>query len=270
MTDLVETRPESRDLFAADPLPQGEETDPKGLTAFLKVFENISKDSRPEMVRGDPWHAHAVGIPTAMRHRDGGFDEDGHPDLRRALSSEQGGADSADGDPSEERASESQSLCWSPASLSSGGDRRVYVDCEAAGLPRKEIARLARVLHNSAIAGKRAISVSIHLPELGEMRFDVRIENKTVFLNAFVRTPRAATALALAISTLRDKLAEHDLCLGKLDVTTAQEDKKDGSRTRGREGEKTERHKREKNRSRSDRESTSRLGNENGVIHVLA
>jgi hypothetical protein len=55
---------------------------------------------------------------------------------------------------------------------------------------------------------------------LGELRFDVRIAGKVVLIHAFVESEQAAAALALAVSTLRDMLEEHQLILGRLDVTT--------------------------------------------------
>jgi flagellar hook-length control protein FliK len=61
---------------------------------------------------------------------------------------------------------------------------------------------------------------------LGELRFDVRIVGKVVLIHAFVETEQAAAALALAVSTLREKLEAHGLVLGRLDVTTV-DDKQD-------------------------------------------
>jgi flagellar hook-length control protein FliK len=111
------------------------------------------------------------------------------------------------------------------------------------------------------------LSIGLQLPEIGEIRFDVRIESKTVFIHAFVASERAATALALAISTLRDKLQEHDLVLGRLDVT--QEDKK----SRG-EPPAPDKPRRKGQRSASAKTDQDRireqLERERGLIHVLA
>ncbi len=99
-------------------------------------------------------------------------------------------------------------------------DQRVYANYEAAGLPKKELKRLVRVLHNSVIAGQRRVTMSLKLPEIGEIRFDVRIIGKKVFINAAVETTKAATAMALAISDLKTLLEECGLELGRFDVTT--------------------------------------------------
>ena len=97
---------------------------------------------------------------------------------------------------------------------------KVYLNCESAGLPLRELDRLAQALHDSAIAGRPKISLGVVLPELGEIRFDVQIAGKVVFVHAFVENERAASALALAVSALRERLEQHQLVLGKLDVTS--------------------------------------------------
>jgi hypothetical protein len=96
---------------------------------------------------------------------------------------------------------------------------KAYFKNGQARLPAKELERMARTLHDSALAGKPKVSLGITVPELGEIRFDVQISGKIVFIHAFVDNERAASALALAVSSLRDRLEEHHLVLGRLDVT---------------------------------------------------
>ena len=107
----------------------------------------------------------------------------------------------------------------------------------------------------------------MNLPEIGEIRFDVRIEKKAVFIHAFVQSERAAAALALAISALRDELEKHDLLLGQLDVTTSDGHEEDDDSPHKRRSED------EKKRIEAPDEIKrvrTKLENENGLIHVLA
>ncbi len=149
-------------------------------------------------------------------------------------------------------------------------DPKVYTSFEAAGLPRKELSRLVRVLQDSALAGKRNVTLSLRLSELGNVKFDVRIEGNKVFINATVENQRAATAMALAISELKDRLLECDLVLERFDVST-QSDKR---RSRSRTGNGAQREQ-DANRAESKTEEaiatagTEAVG-EGGIIHIIA
>jgi len=161
-----------------------------------------------------------VGISTAVRQRNGAPSK---------IERSERGTDGADDDAVNEGATDSDSdkntndngiLASIMASCTPREKPKIYVDCEHAGLPLRELDRMAQALHESVVAGRPKLSLGITLPELGEIRFDVQIAGKVVFIHAFVENERAASALALAISALRDRLEEHRLILGKLDVTS--------------------------------------------------
>ena len=106
------------------------------------------------------------------------------------------------------------------ASFTAREKSRVYLPDVRRGLPAEEIERVARTLQDCALAGKPKITLGVVVPELGEIRFDVQIAGKVVFIHAFVDSDQAAAALAAAVSSLRDRLEEHRLVLGRLDVTS--------------------------------------------------
>lgn len=122
-------------------------------------------------------------------------------------------------DDNKENNSNNETLASLMASCAHREKSKVYFKNEQVRLPPKELERMARTLHDSALAGKPKVSLGITVPELGEIRFDVQISGKIVFIHAFVDNERAASALALAVSSLRDRLEEHKLVLGRLDVT---------------------------------------------------
>jgi hypothetical protein len=123
-------------------------------------------------------------------------------------------------DGSKDKQSDNSILASIMASCTHREKSRIYRSSDSAGLPQRELQRLAYQLQDSALAGSPRVSVGMVLPELGEIRFDVEIEGKVVFIHAFVDNDRAASALALAVSSLRDKLEERNLILGRLDVTS--------------------------------------------------
>ena len=117
------------------------------------------------------------------------------------------------------------------ASFSAREKARVYLPNLRRGLPAEELERVARTLHDCALAGKPKVSLGVMVPELGEIRFDVQIVGKIVFIHAFVDSEEAAAALGAAVSALRDRLEEHRLVLGKLDVTSpGEKDSRQGER----------------------------------------
>ena len=106
------------------------------------------------------------------------------------------------------------------ASYTAREKSRVYLPKVRHGLPFEELERVARTLQDCALAGKPKVSLGVMVPELGEIRFDVQIVGKIVFIHAFVDSEEAAAALGAAVSALRDRLEEHRLVLGRLDVTS--------------------------------------------------
>lgn len=160
-----------------------------------------------------------VGNPTVACHQDGGFDTLSDREEKYGITEVTSSETDENEDSNGKKRNNNQLIEETMASLFSQQDRRIFTDFEAAGLPRKEIIRLAHALHESVIAGRQAVSLGLRVPELGELRFDVRIAGKVVFIHAFVENEQASTALALAISTLKTKLEEHRLILGRLDVT---------------------------------------------------
>ena len=97
---------------------------------------------------------------------------------------------------------------------------KVYMKSGQRGVPAEELERVARTLHDCALAGKPKISLGVVVPELGEIRFDVQIAGKVVFIHAYVDNEQTSAALAAAVSGLRDRLEAHHLVLGRLDVTS--------------------------------------------------
>ena len=267
MTDLGHTAPLEQALPLSDTSMTEEMTPSSTLADFTRLFETISRGSEATAKENRVPSEVSVGNPTAMCHPNGGSDKEGESYGEDKPRGEGVNSQSFDWEGGENKSRDNEVLECLPLSFNSGGDRRVYANFEDAGLPRRELTRLARVLQNSAVAGRRTVSVGINLPEIGAIRFDVRIDNKTVFIHAFVESERAAAALALAISALRDKLEEHDLLLGRLDVTTQDEQEaKKRSASEGKQGSK------KKRIIRIDGAESQRgkLENENGLIHVLA
>ncbi|MDJ0765630.1 MAG: flagellar hook-length control protein FliK [Myxococcota bacterium] len=107
-----------------------------------------------------------------------------------------------------------------PTSVQNPADRRVYATYEAAGLPKHTLDHLVRVLHESAIRGKRRMGLTLQTSELGKIEFDIQIDEKRLIITATVEGSRAASALGLAIADLRDKLDACGLVLGRFDVAT--------------------------------------------------
>lgn len=160
-----------------------------------------------------------VGNPTVTCHQDGGFDNPSDREEKCGVTEVADSRNDENEDDDNKKRNNNGLIEEAMAAFSSQQDRRIFTDFEAAGLPRKEIIRLAHALHESVLAGRQAVSLGLRVPELGELRFDVRIAGKVVFIHAYVENERASTALALAIATLKAKLEEHRLILGRLDVT---------------------------------------------------
>ncbi|MCP4600077.1 MAG: flagellar hook-length control protein FliK [Proteobacteria bacterium] len=169
----------------------------------------------------------------------------------------------------EEKSNNNEALGVHSTSERDSSNHRVYPNYEAAGLPREELKKLVRLLHRSAIAGRRQVNLSLRLREIGEIKFDVRIVGKKVFVNAGVETLRAATAMALAISDLKDLLEEHGLELARFDVTTGYN--KDTTRGEERESPSGNTQRQTDSRSVESIGEDSPMGiQDNSNLHILA
>jgi len=86
------------------------------------------------------------------------------------------------------------------------------------GIPEEELKKLVRVLRCSAVSGRRGVSLTLSLGELGEVRFNVRLDGDAVFIQAAVGDQRAAAALTISLGELEKRLAECDLTLGGFEI----------------------------------------------------
>jgi len=104
------------------------------------------------------------------------------------------------------------------------------------GIPKREMKKLVRVLQHSSVGNKKSVFMTLDLGEAGEVRLDVRIKGKEVFISAYSDNKKAGAALAFAVAELKARLAKCDLKLGSLDVNIGRmsshpkSDDKDGSR----------------------------------------
>jgi hypothetical protein len=198
--------------FSAEPIDK---------LVFQQLFQSVT-EKKSQSVHGvgtDSADAD-VGISTVACQQDGASDRqttDEKPAQGVGLDMN---AESENPAKDDDKNNKNNVLLESMTAFSPQQDRRIFTNFEAAGLPRREIIRLAHDLHKSVVAGRESVSLGLRVPTLGEMRFDVRIAGKVVFIHAFVENEGAAAALALAVSTLKQKLEEQKLVLGRLDVTT--------------------------------------------------
>ncbi len=217
-----------------------------------------------------------VGNSTELCHLDGGSngshceDQPGRSRAREISNTEKGGSLNGERQRSrEEKTKNNQLLAVHMAPAEEKSAAVMFATYQAAGLPREELKRLVRVLHNSAIAGETRVSVAMSLRELGEIRFDVRIVDKKVYINATVESSRAATAMALAISDLKGMLEDCGLTLAQFDVTTGvakqQQRRADGNRGTGRDTRDEKR-----GAGRQSKKAPVPIIEEDGTLHVLA
>ena len=80
-------------------------------------------------------------------------------------------------------------------------------------LPESEFRKLVRVLRTSSLSKRTSVFLTLDLKDMGEVKLDVRLEGKKVFITAHIRDRRAAAALSYAIGELKKKMAEIDLSL---------------------------------------------------------
>ena len=215
MSHLEKAAPKSAISFSPTDTP------PPDNTVFRQMFQTLNDDKKTHVShKGAAMDAGTVGNPTGICQQDGGGSDMDMSEEDLPASGVSDELDSGDPDTNDEKENNNNALMTLMSAFNPQADRRIFTNFESAGLPRKEIARLAHQLHESVIAGRQTVSLGLRVPELGELRFDVRIAGKIVLIHAFVETEQAAAALALAVSTLREKLEEHALVLGRLDVTT--------------------------------------------------
>jgi len=85
-------------------------------------------------------------------------------------------------------------------------------------LPRGEMKKLVRVLRNSAVSNRRSVFMTLDLGDMGEVKLDVRLQGKKIFINAKVATQAAGAAMAYAIGELKEKLKECGLVLEEFKI----------------------------------------------------
>lgn len=85
----------------------------------------------------------------------------------------------------------------------------------------REMSRMVRLLHQSAVARKPSVGFSVRLENASEIKFDVRIDGNKVFITATVDDARSAAALACSIGELRSRLEQAGLTLGRCKIRTA-------------------------------------------------
>lgn len=87
-------------------------------------------------------------------------------------------------------------------------------------LPSREMKKLVRVLRNSSLSKRTSVFLTLDLQELGEVKLDVTLKSKKVFITAHVADRRAAVALSFALGELKKQLATIDLTLEHFEVST--------------------------------------------------
>ncbi len=86
------------------------------------------------------------------------------------------------------------------------------------GLGERDLGELVRRLHQSVLAGREKVRFSSRLEQAIEVRFDVRIEGKRVFVTANVPDARTGALLTMSLEELRERLAGCGLELAGFDV----------------------------------------------------
>ena len=87
-------------------------------------------------------------------------------------------------------------------------------------LPESELKKLVRVLRSSSLSKRTSVFLTLDLKELGEVKLDVRLEGKKIFITAHITDRRSAAALSYAIGELRKKMAEIDLTLERFEFSS--------------------------------------------------
>ncbi|MCP4676906.1 MAG: flagellar hook-length control protein FliK [Deltaproteobacteria bacterium] len=245
------------------------------LNGLFVATAGSDSGSRDMAGKSDRERESTVRNPTAGCNADGGFggdsrrDSDNHSETSDVSSRIH--AASSSGERRQKRDGKSRDnavVGVAPQPPANPEDQRVYASYEEAGLPKGELARLVRVLHDSAVAKQHRVTVSLKLRELGEIKFDVRFLGNKVIINAHVGNSRAAAAMALAISDLRTRLEECGLVLERFDVTTGDSD--EAKRRKGRGGAGGGSAKQTSHRGTKSPKNVKRNIEEDGRLHVLA
>jgi hypothetical protein len=87
-------------------------------------------------------------------------------------------------------------------------------------LSESEMKKLVRVLRSSSLSKRTSVFLTLDLKELGEVKLDVRLEGKKIFITAHITDRRSAAALSYAIGELRKKMAEIDLTLERFEFSS--------------------------------------------------
>jgi hypothetical protein len=87
-------------------------------------------------------------------------------------------------------------------------------------LPESEMKKLVRVLRSSSLSKRTSVFLTLDLKELGEVKLDVRLEGKKIFITAHIADRRSAAALSYAIGELKKKMSEIDLTLERFEFST--------------------------------------------------
>lgn len=87
-------------------------------------------------------------------------------------------------------------------------------------LPESEMKKLVRVLRSSSLSKRTSVFLTLDLKELGEVKLDVRLEGKKIFITAHITDRRSAAALSYAIGELKKKMAEIDLTLERFEFSS--------------------------------------------------
>jgi ribosome-associated translation inhibitor RaiA len=85
-------------------------------------------------------------------------------------------------------------------------------------LPPEEMKKLVRVLRNTSVNERNSVFLSLDLGELGEVKLDVKLKGKNVFIKATVNDRRAGAALSMAIGELKKQLATIQLELESFEI----------------------------------------------------
>ena len=93
-------------------------------------------------------------------------------------------------------------------------------------VPEPEMKKLVRVLRNTSLSKRASVFLTLDLKELGEVKLDVTLKGKKVFITAHIADRRAAAALSFAVGELKRQLAGIDLSLEKFEIS-----KRHGQRT---------------------------------------
>ncbi|MBN2719278.1 MAG: flagellar hook-length control protein FliK [Deltaproteobacteria bacterium] len=82
-----------------------------------------------------------------------------------------------------------------------------------------ELKKLVRVLRSTSLSKRNSVFLTLDLKELGEVKLDVTLKGKKVFITAHITDRRAAAALSFAIGELKRQLSGIDLSLEQFEIS---------------------------------------------------